>query len=42
MNECVTEGQGDWGGKATLMDLGNAVVWVGAFEDGMDGSAAQM
>ena len=40
--ECITEAHGYWGGKATLMDLGNAVVWVGAFEEGMDGATAQM
>ena len=42
VKECITEGHRYWAGKATLTDLGNAVVWVGAYQEGMDGPTAQM
>ena len=38
---CVTEAYGFRGGIATLNDLGNAVVWLGAYQDGSEGPAAQ-
>ena len=40
--QCVTEAHGFRGGIATLNDVGNAVVWLGAYQDGMDGPTAQM
>ncbi|KAM0806136.1 hypothetical protein BDR22DRAFT_5153 [Usnea florida] len=42
VKECITEARGYWAGKATLTDVGNAVVWVGAYREGMDGPTAQM
>ena len=40
--ECITAAHGFRGGIATLDDVGNAVVWVGAYQDGVDGPTAQM
>ena len=39
---CVTEAHGFRGGIGTLRELGSAVVWLGAYQDGMDGPTAQM